>query len=157
MARLDVATLMTTCKTMLGGLSAWQSLCNTTSATEATKRIYLGGVVANPLESTCPVCWLDLNPAVFDWAGTGRGRLTVEARYEIAVPETMVDDYQQQYLWVWERVADLMADINSNVNGSGGLMLRSFTMPLRPGQIDPADNDGRCEWSFTFGLVIELV
>ena len=157
MARLDVATLMSTCKTMLGSLSAWQSLCNTTSATEATKRVYLGGVPAEPLETTCPVCWLDINPAVFDWAGTGRGRVTVEARYEIAPPEAIRDDYQAQYLWTWQQVADLMAGINSAVNGSGGLMLRSMTVPLRPGQIDPADNDGRSEWSFTFGLVIELV
>ena len=157
MAYLDVATMMSTCRTMLGGLSAWQSICSTTSATESTKRIYLGGVVAESQESTCPVCWLDLNPSVFDWAGTGRGRVTIEARYEIAAPETLVNDYQEQYLWTWQQVSALMAGINAAVNGSGGLMLRSLTMPLRPGQIDPADNDGRSEWSFTLGLVIELV
>jgi hypothetical protein len=94
---------------------------------------------------------------VFDWAGTGRGRVTIEARYEIAAPETLVNDYQEQYLWTWQQVSALMAGINGAVNGSGGLMLRSMTMPLRPGQIDPAENDGRSEWSFTLGLVIELV
>ena len=157
MARLDVFGLLTNARTMLAGLSTWQSLCSVSSAAEAAERIYLGGVVAAPEEALAPICWLDIDPANFDWQSTARGRVTVEARFEIAVPEDKIADYSQQFSWVWGQVSALLADINGAVNGSGQLMLRNITMPMRPGPIDPDDNDGRTDWMLQLGLVVEVV
>jgi hypothetical protein len=156
MARLDVLGLLTNARTMLAGLSTWQSLCSVSSATEAAERIYLGGVVAAPEEALAPICWLDIDPANFDWQSTARGRVTVEARFEIAVPEDKIADYSQQFSWVWGQVSALLADINNAVNGSGQLMLRNITMPMRPGPIDPDDNEGRTDWMLQLGLVVEV-
>lgn len=156
MARLDVLGLLTNARTMLAGLSTWQSLCGVSSSTEAAERIYLGGVVAAPEEALAPICWLDIDPANFDWQATARGRVTVEARFEIAVPEDKIADYSQQFSWVWGQVSALLADINGAVNGSGQLMLRNITMPMRPGPIDPDDNEGRTDWMLQLGLVVEV-
>ena len=156
MARLDVLGLLVNARTMLAGLSTWQSLCSVSSAAEAAERIYLGGVVAAPEEALAPICWLDIDPANFDWQSTARGRVTVEARFEIAVPEDKIAVYSQQFSWVWQQVSALLADINGAVNGSGQLMLRNITMPMRPGPIDPDDNDGRTDWMLQLGLVVEV-
>ena len=157
MARLDVLGLLTNARTMLAGLTAWQSICGVTTTAEASERIYLGGVVAAPEEALAPICWLDIDPTNFDWQGTARGRVTVEARFELAVPEDKIADYSQQFSWVWHQVSALLADINGAVNGSGQLMLRNITMPMRPGPIDPDDNDGRTDWMLQLGLVVEVI
>jgi hypothetical protein len=157
MARLDVLGLLTNTRNMLGSLTTWQEICGVSTAGEATERIYLGGVVAAPEEALAPICWLDVDPANFDWQGTSRGRVTIEARFEIAIPEDKIADYSQQFSWIWGRVSALMADINAAVNGSGQLMLRSLTMPVRPGPIDPDDNDGRTDWMLQLGLVVEVI
>jgi hypothetical protein len=157
MARLDVLGLLTNTRSMLGSLTTWQEICGVSTAGEATERIYLGGVVAAPEEALAPICWLDVDPANFDWQGTSRGRVTIEARFEIAIPEDKIADYSQQFSWIWGRVSALMADINATVNGSGQLMLRSLTMPVRPGPIDPDDNDGRTDWMLQLGLVVEVI
>jgi hypothetical protein len=157
MARLDVLGLLTNTRSMLGSLTAWQEICGVSTAGEATERIYLGGVVAAPEQALAPICWLDVDPANFDWQGTSRGRVTIEARFEIAIPEDKIADYSQQFSWIWGRVSALMADINAAVNGSGQLMLRSLTMPVRPGPIDPDDNDGRTDWMLQLGLVVEVI
>jgi hypothetical protein len=157
MARLDVLGLLTNTRSMLGSLTTWQEICGVSTAGEATERIYLGGVVAAPEDALAPICWLDVDPANFDWQGTSRGRVTIEARFEIAIPEDKIADYSQQFSWIWGRVSALMADINATVNGSGQLMLRSLTMPVRPGPIDPDDNDGRTDWMLQLGLVVEVI
>jgi hypothetical protein len=157
MARLDVLGLLTNTRSMLASLTTWQEICGVSTAGEATERIYLGGVVAAPEEALAPICWLDVDPANFDWQGTSRGRVTIEARFEIAIPEDKIADYSQQFSWIWGRVSALMADINAAVNGSGQLMLRSLTMPVRPGPIDPDDNDGRTDWMLQLGLVVEVI
>jgi hypothetical protein len=157
MARIDVLGLLTNTRSMLGSLTTWQEICGVSTAGEATERIYLGGVVAAPEEALAPICWLDVDPANFDWQGTSRGRVTIEARFEIAIPEDKIADYSQQFSWIWGRVSALMADINATVNGSGQLMLRSLTMPVRPGPIDPDDNDGRTDWMLQLGLVVEVI
>ena len=157
MARLDVLGLLTNTKTMLASCAAWQSICGVATSAEAGKRIYLGGVSAAPEEALAPICWLDVDPTSLDWQGTVRGRVTIEARFEIAIAEEFIADYQTQYAWAWGRLSELLDSINASVNGSGQLMLRSLTMPMRPGQIDPDDNDGRVDWAFALGLVVEVI
>ncbi|MGV2337614.1 MAG UNVERIFIED_CONTAM: hypothetical protein LVR18_27220 [Planctomycetaceae bacterium] len=157
MSALDILGLLNNTKTMIAGLAAWQSVCNVTTSAEAGSRIYLGGVEAAPEDDTSPLCWLDVNPATFDWMGTSRGRVTVEAVFEIGIPTEEQVTFQREFRYAWTQASAILAGINGAVNGSGQLMMRSLTMPLRPGLINPEDNDGRHDWRFTLGLVIEVV
>ena len=79
MSALDILGILNNTRTMLSGLVAWQSVCGVSTAAEAAERIYLGGVEATAEEDTSPLCWIDVNPATFDWMATNRGRVTVEA------------------------------------------------------------------------------
>lgn len=157
MTALNVLGLLDNTRTMLAGLVAWQSVCGVSTTAEAAERIYLGGVEAEPEQDTSPLCWLDVNPATFDWMATNRGRVTVEAVFEIGVPEQERVTYGDEYRWAWTQASAILAGINGAVNGSGQLMLRSLTMPLRPGLINPEDNDGRHDWRFTLGFVVDVV
>jgi hypothetical protein len=157
MSALDILGLLDNTRTMLAGLAAWQSVCGVATSAEAAQRIYLGGVEATSEEDTSPLCWLDVNPTTFDWMATSRGRVTVEAVFEIGVPETERVTFQDEYRYAWTQASAILAGINASVNGSGQLMLRTLTMPLRPGLINPEDNDGRHDWRFTLGLVVDVV
>jgi hypothetical protein len=157
MTALNILGLLDNVKTMLAGLVAWQSVCGVATAAEAAERVYLGGVEATPEDDASPLCWIDVNPATFDWMATNRGRVTVEAIFEIGVPETEQETFQDEYRYAWTQASAILAGINAAVNGSGQLMLRSLTMPLRPGLINPEDNDGRHDWRFTLGLVVDVV
>ena len=141
MSALDILGLLDNTRTMLAGLAAWQSVCGVATSVEAAQRIYLGGVEATSEEDTSPLCWLDVNPTVF----------------EISVPETERVTFQDEYRYAWTQASAILAGINAGVNGSGQLMLRTLTMPLRPGLINPEDNDGRHDWRFTLGLVVDVV
>lgn len=157
MTALNVLGLLDNVKAMLAGLQAWQSVCGVATSAEAGERIYLGGVEATAEEDTSPLCWIDVNPATFDWFSTNRGRVTVELVFEIGIPETERETFQGEYRYAWTQASAILAGINGAVNGSGQLMLRSLTMPLRPGLINPEDNDGRHDWRFTLGLVVDMI
>ena len=157
MSALNILGILNNTRTMLSGLVAWQSVCGVSTAAEAAERIYLGGVEATAEEDTSPLCWIDVNPATFDWMATNRGRVTVEAVFEIGVPEVERETYQDEYRYAWTQASAILAGINAAVNGSGQLMMRSLTMPLRPGLINPEDNDGRHDWRFTLGFVVDAI
>lgn len=157
MTALNILGLLDNTKAMLASLTAWKAVCGVSTAAEAADRIFLGGVEATPEEDTSPLCWLDVNPSTFDWFSTSRGRVTVEAIFEMSVPETERATFGNEFRWAWTQASAILNEINSTVNGSGQLMLRSLTMPLRPGLIDPADNDGRHDWRFTLGLVVDVI
>lgn len=158
MARLDLIGAVNNVRTMLATCSSWQSICGVSSSTDASKRIYRGGIEDDGTESLCPMILLRIDPLQTDFTGdTSRGKLTVECRIELAIPEDKSDSYEAQYVWVWEKLSAILADINASVNGSGGLMMRSLNMPLEPGPIDPNDNHGKLEWAMVLGIVIEML
>ena len=68
MAALDFAGAVTNVKTMLSGLTAWQTICGVSSSAEAAKRIHLGGCEEEQEESLAPVIILDIDPFNTNWA-----------------------------------------------------------------------------------------
>lgn len=158
MAALDFAGAVTNVKTMLSGLTAWQSICGVSSSAEAAKKIYLGGQEECEEESLCPMIILDIDPFNTNWLqSTSRGKLPVEIRCELAVPEANRATISEQYSWVWSQVGSLLAGINGAVNGAGQLMVDSLNMAIKPGAIDPDENHGRCEWGFVLSLTLEFI
>lgn len=158
MAALDVAGAIDNVKTMLSELSAWQAICAVNNSTDAAKRIYEGGVQEDPDKTVNPCIVLDIDPFTSEWMpSTSKGVLVVEIRTELVIPEDKRGSYATQYVWVWQQVAALLAGINANINDPGELMVENINLPLKPGPIDPGDNQGRIEWGFIIALQITLI
>lgn len=158
MAALDFAGAVNAVKTMLAGLTAWQSICGVSTSAEAAKRIYLGGEEESEEESLCPMIVLDIDPFAVNWLqSTFRGKLQVEIRCELAVPDENRGTVSEQYSWVWTQVSALLAGINGAVQGAGQLMADSLNMAVKPGAINPDENHGRCEWGFVLMLTLEFI
>jgi hypothetical protein len=106
MARLDVAGILTNVKANIAAIAAWQTLCSVADSTAAAKRVYYGGVQEDYGDDTrAPLCVLQIDPAQTEWnAGTSRGRLTVNATFELAMPAEKEGDYGRRQLvfgWQW--------------------------------------------------------
>lgn len=156
MAAQDVNTTIVNVKAMLAALTAWQTITGTASAAEATKRIYEYGVEETEY-SLCPCIVVDIDEQRSSWtAGALRGNLTVNVTIELEIPEFNRNTFSTQAVWYWTQLSSLIAGINGAVNNSGGLMFEEVTMPLKPGRIDPSENQGRVEWMSIIGLVITL-
>lgn len=157
MAALDVAAAMQNVKTMLSNLTAWQTICDVSSAAAAALRIYEGGIEDDQPESLTPCIFLDFTSLPTNWlANRFTGRLTVEIRCELAVPKDNQTSYADEFVWVWQQCSALLAGINGAVSGAGGLMADSLEMPTKPGKIDPHENQGRCEWGFIFAISLDF-
>lgn len=158
MAALDFAGAVTNVKTMLSGLTAWQTICGVASSAEAAKRIHLGGCEEEEEESLAPVIILDIDPFNTNWLqSTSRGKLPIEIDVQLAVPEANQATISDQYSWVWSQAGSLLAGINGAVNGAGQLMVDSLNMSVKPGAIDPDPNHARCEWGFVLILTLEFI
>ena len=160
MAALDVAGTITNVKTMLGGLSAWQTIAGVDNSTDAEKRIYDAGTEDDGEETLAPCIVLKetgFNTQSVDSRGTFRGIVNIEARVELAVPDSEEKTYARQRAWVIGKCRDMAAGIAGAVNGGGQLMLKRFDMSLPPDMIDPDENQGRKEWGFIFSFGIEFL
>jgi len=158
MAVLDVASAISNVKTMVAGLSAWQTICGVATSTEAAERIYKNGVEEGEDCSLTPCIILRTAPLQTDYSGSHmRGQLTIELRVELEVPSNKQGTHEEQYVWVQEKCSALMAAIPAAVNGSGQLMMRGMNLPQDPGPIDPDENQGRCEWAFVIALVLDFI
>ena len=153
MYALDVAGAISNVKTMLSNLTAWQTICGVSTATEAAYRIYEGGIEVAETEKTTPLIILDVTSLPTNWlASQLTGDLTIEIRVELEVSLESQNTYATQYMWAWTQFGNLLAGINGAVGGSGQPMIRRLETPTMPGRIDPNTNNGRCEWGFVFNL-----
>lgn len=158
MAALDFAGAVTNVKTMLSGLTAWQSICGVATSAESAKRIYLGGEEETTNETLCPMMVLDIDPFNTNWLqSTFRGKLPIEIRCELAIPTEYQHSVSSQYEWTWTQVSALLAGINGAVNSAGQLMAESLNIAVKPGAINPDENHGRCEWGFVLMLTLEFL
>lgn len=157
MAALDFAGAVTNVKTMLSGLTAWQTICGVSSSSEAAKRIHLGGCEEEQEESLVPVIILDIDPFNTNWLqSTFRGKLPVEIDIQLAVPESNQATISDQYAWVWAQAGSILAGINGAII-SGTIMADALNMSVKPGAIDPDPNQARCEWGFVLVLTLEFL
>ena len=159
MAALDVAGAMANVKTMLSGLTAWQTICGVASSSEAAKHIYYGGAEEEDDDpSPVPCITLNITSLPTNWVASHlRGRLTIELRFEVEPPEENRATFSDQYLWAWGQWGSVMAGINGAINDAGELMVQAVDVPLMPGQIDPDDNKGRNEWMWVISLSCEFI
>lgn len=157
MTALDVDGAIANVKTMLSGLSAWQTICGVATSALAAERIYEYGVEEDDEVTLCPCIILDVDETRSTWtAGALRGNLIVTVRMELAIPEENRTSYSTQGRWFWQKLSAMLAGINGGVGDSGELMLEEITMPLKPGRIDDDHNGGRVEWMVMLGLGITL-
>lgn len=158
MAAMDVAGAIANVKTMLSGLTAWQTICGVSTSAEAAKRIHLGGIEDDGSESLCPLIVLDIDPINTDWMqSTLSGDLVITADFDLSIPESERSSIAAQYIWTWQKFSEVLAGINGAVNGDGGLMLKGLGVPLKPGPIDNDDNLGRCEWRFGLSFTLRFI
>jgi hypothetical protein len=154
-AALDVVGSLTNVKTMLSGLTAWQTLCG--GATEAAARIYKGGTEEES-ETLTPCIFLDFSSLPTNWIG-GRltGRVTYEIRCEFPIPVDDRQTYEDEYIYAWTQLAGILDGINSGVNGAGKLMIDSLEVSTPPARIARESNKGRTEWGFILAMAVKFI
>lgn len=157
MATLNFNGVVANVKTMLKNLSAWQVICNVSTAAEAAERIYEYGVTDTGA-SLCPCIILDIDSDQMDWQGGAlQGALPIDVRMELEIPDAERTSYATEAVWFWTKLSALLDGINTSVNDGGELMLERMTLPLRPGLIDPDENQGRREWMTVIRLEITVI
>lgn len=152
MAALDVVNALGNVKTMLANTTTWQTICGGVSASQAALRIFEGGIEENG-ETSAPCIILNFSSLPTNWMGNRfMGRLTVEIRCEIPIPEDNQTSYADEFVYAWTQLAGLLDGINAAVGGAGQLMADSLEVATPPGRIDPAENNERVEWGFIIAL-----
>ena len=158
MAAMDIPAAVANVKTMLGSLTAWQTICQVDNSADALKRIYRGGVKDDGDCTLCPIIFLDSRPVSTNWlASRVHGELPVEIRMELAIPDDKQETYETEWVWMHEQLAAMLAGINGAVQGSGQLMLRSLDVTMAPGLINPDDNQGRREWGTIMEATMDFI
>lgn len=158
MAALDVATALANVRTMLSGLSAWQTICGVSSSTEAAYRIFYGAIDENQEINSAPCIILDVSSVPTNWLGARlHGTLAVEVRCYLITPESERVTIGSQYVWVWQKLSAMMDGINGAVGDAGEIMMNSLSVPLMPGRVDPDSNQGENEWLFIIELTADFI
>ena len=155
MAQLDLGATLANVKTMLSGLTAWQTICSVATSTEAAERIYLGG--AEDSGDLCPCCVIDLADSSAPFEFNRSTAVNVEMRFQLAMPEDQQKNLQTEYIWAWSQCSALLLGIRENSNGTGELMHTGTSLTVKPGPIDPAENDQRNEWAFTLQITVRMI
>jgi hypothetical protein len=161
MAVLDAGTYLATVRTVLSGLSAWQTLCGVSTAAEAIQHIHFGALDldkdASPGDEN-PCMILDVTSLPTEWRGNRlHGTITVEIRVYLSMPESERATYGSQYVWVWSKFSAILDAINGVVGDAGEIMIRSMAVPLFPGRVDPDNNGGEGEWLFVLSLTSDII
>jgi hypothetical protein len=161
MAALDVGTSLATLRTMLSGLSAWQTICGVSTSAEAAKRIHYGAVELDqdePTSSSNPCIVLDITSLSTKWlANRLQGTAVFEMRFYLEMPEAEKSTYSVQYIWIWQQFSAMLAAINGAVGGAGQSMIDSLDVPLMPGRLDPDQNGGGSEWNFVISMGVDFI
>lgn len=161
MAALDIGTALVNLRTMLSGLSAWQTICGTSMASEAARKIHYGAVELDPEDpeaSENPCIVLDITSLPTVWKGnTLHGTATFEIRFYLEMPDAEKATYGTQYIWIWTQFSAMLAAINGAVGGAGQAMISNLDVPLTPGRIDPDNNGGGSEWNFVLSLTVDII
>jgi len=157
MAALDVDTTIQNVKTVLSNIAGWQTICGVSTAAEAAERIFEYGV--DEFDDTLTPCIiLDVEESSLTrTGGKMQGNVFFTVRMELEIPPAQRETYSTQGRWFWQKLQTILAGFDSNQGTTGGLQLASFTMPVKPGRIDPDTNQGRCEWMVMLGLEIYLL
>jgi hypothetical protein len=156
MAALDVYGLLQNVRTMLSESATWQGLAGTGSQSSALSCIHEYGV-PDECKYQAPIIILDLDDLPLNWTGGNlAGLVQVLVRIELEIPEAQRGTYANQAKWFWQQLSGILADIDGLVRGSGDLMFQRLSMPLKPGRIDPDDNNGRCDWMTMLAFEIYL-
>lgn len=157
MAALDIDGAIQNIKTALSGIADWQSICGVATSAEAAERIYEYGADESDGCSLAPCMILDLEDSELPWnGGKLQGNVTITCRIELPIPPDYQHTYSQQGRYFWQKLQAILAGIESASGSGGELMLESLTMPVKPGRIDPDENNGRIEWMCMLGLVVYL-
>jgi hypothetical protein len=161
MAALDVGTALSNVRTMLSGLSAWQTICGVSTAAEAAKKIHYGAVELDPDEPTSssnPCIVLDITSLPTTWrANRLHGTATFEIRFYLEMPEAEKATYSIQYIWIWQQFSAMLDAINGAVGGAGQTMINNLDVPLMPGRLDPDVNGGGSEWNFVISMGVDFI
>ena len=161
MAALDVGTALTTLRTMLSNLTAWQTVCGVSSASEAAKKIHYGAVELDqdePASSHNPCIVLDITSLSTQWrANRLHGTAVFELRFYLEMPDAEKASYAAQYIWIWQQFSAILDGINGAVGGSGQAMINNLDIPLMPGRLDPDNNTGGSEWNFVISMGLDFI
>jgi len=161
MAALDVGTALTSLRTMLSGLTAWQTICGVSSASEAAARIHYGAVEADEQSAGCdlnPCIVLDVTSLTTAWMGNKlHGKVIFELRFYMEMPDAEKATYGTQYIWIWQQFSAMLAAIDGAVGGAGQAMIDSLDVPLFPGRIEPDENGGKSEWNFVLSMRLDFI
>ncbi len=160
MASLDVGTSLTNLKTMLSGLTAWQTICGVSSSAEAALKIHYGAVEEDS-EDDCdqnPCMILDVTSLDTTWkANKLHGTAVFELRFYMQMPDAEKATYGTQYIWIWQQFSAMLAAIDGAVGGAGQTMIDSLNVPLLPGRLEPDENNGKSEWNFVLSLGVDFI
>lgn len=161
MADLDVGTALSTLRTTLSSLSAWQTICGVSTAAEAIKKIHYGAVELDqdePASSQNPCIVLDVTSLATTWkANRLHGTAVFEMRFYLEMPDAEKSSYGTQYVWVWQQFSAMLDAINGAIGGAGQTMINNLDVPLMPGRLDPDNNGGGSEWNFVISMGVDFI
>lgn len=157
MAVLDVGTVMASVKTLISTLTTWQALTGAADATAALAFIH-SWAVDDSGETPAPLILLDIEDIPLEFSGSRfQGRATVTMRIELPIPEANQVPRAAQAEYFWLKQSAILAEMRAGVRGSGQLMMEGIRQMVRPGAIDPKENQNRVEWNSQLGLEIYLI
>lgn len=158
MAALDVGTALSNVRTMLSGLSAWQTICGVATSGAAIHRIHYGAIEDDQESTSAPCIILDVTSVPTNWlANRLQGTLTIEMRFYLEMPNSERETFSDQYIWAWQKFSAMMDGINGACGDAGEVMIKSLDVPLMPGRIDPDMNKGVSEWNFILSLGVDFI
>lgn len=161
MAALDVGISLSSLRTMLSGLTAWQTICGVSTSSEAALKIHYGAVEEDPEHPDCelnPCIVLDVTSLATTWQGNKlHGKLIFEIRFYMEMPDAERATYGTQYIWIWTQFSAMLAAIDGAVGSAGQQMIDSLDVPLLPGRLDPDENGGKSEWNFVISLGVDFI
>lgn len=161
MAALDVGTALSSLRTMLSGLSAWQTICGVSTSGEAAKKIHYGAVELEedePASNQNPCIVMDITSLSTTWkANRLHGTAVFELRFYLEMPDAEKNSYGAQYIWIWQKFSAMLDAINGAVGGAGQSMISTLDIPLMPGRLDPDQNGGGSEWNFVISMGVDFI
>jgi len=136
-----IKAVLANVRDMLADIEIVQTIADVETAAEAKNRIHYfaaiddGAAINLPPRIILDIDGLSEEFTASQFGGTVRVLILLEA----TIPTANAATEQDQALWFWDVVENILDDSEDAINADGGLVVRNRDISIPPGPIDPAD------------------